>query len=68
MFFDRFPVFKIASFSVWTFDTMTAKAAKMIADRIDILFFDLVKIVWPHVISIRAECLVRFLGLGLLKR
>ena len=31
-FFDKYPVLKIAGFSLWTFDEITPDAAKVIAD------------------------------------
>ena len=33
-FFDKYPVLKIAGFSIWTFDSMTPEAAKIIADSV----------------------------------
>lgn len=67
-FFDRFPVLKVAGFSLWTFDEMTPEAAKVIADSgMDILFLDSVKVVSPKVIQILAESNVNFLSLGVLE-
>lgn len=67
-FFDKFPVLKIAGFSLWTFDEMTPDAAKVIANSgMDILFLDSVKVVSPEVIRILVESPVSFLSLGGLK-
>lgn len=64
-FFDKYPVLKIAGFSLWTFDEMTPEAAKIIADRgMDILFLDSVRVVSPEVIRIFVESPVSFLSLG----
>lgn len=64
-FFDRFPVLKVAGFSLWTFDSMTPEAANVIADSgMDILFLDSVKVVSPEAIRILAESPVSFLSLG----
>ena len=64
-FFDKYPVLKIAGFSLWTFDEMTPEAAKVIADSgMDILFLDPVKAVSPEVIRILAESQVSYLSLG----
>jgi hypothetical protein len=64
-FFDQFPVLKIAGLSLWTFDSMTPEAAKIIADSgMDILFLDSVKVVSPEVIQILAESNVSYLSLG----
>lgn len=67
-FFDRFPVLKIAGFSIWTFDSMTPEAAKVIAKSdMDILFLDSVKFVSPEVVRTLAESSVNFLSLGLVE-
>lgn len=64
-FFDRFPVLKVAGFSLWTFDEMTPEAAMVIADSgMDILFLDSVKVISPEVIRIFAESPVSYLSLG----
>ncbi len=64
-FFDKFPILRIAGFSLWTFDEMTPEAAKVIANSgMDILFLDSVKFVSPEVVRILAESPVNFLSLG----
>jgi hypothetical protein len=64
-FFDKYPVLKVAGFSLWTFDEMTSEAAKIIADSgMDILFLDSVKVISPEVVRILAESSVSFLSLG----
>lgn len=64
-FFDKYPVLKVAGFSLWTFDEMTPEAAKVIANSgLDILFLDSVRVVSPEVIRILVESPVSFLSLG----
>jgi hypothetical protein len=64
-FFDQYPVLKVAGFSLWTFDSMTPDAAKIISrSRMDIVFLDSVKVVSPEVIRILVESPVSFLSLG----
>ncbi|MBM3994184.1 MAG: hypothetical protein FJ303_08525 [Planctomycetes bacterium] len=64
-FFDKYPVLKIAGFSLWTFDEMTPDAAKFIADSgMDILFLDSVRVVSPEVVRILAESPVSYLSLS----
>jgi hypothetical protein len=68
-FFDKYPVLKVAGFSLWTFDEMTPEAAKVIADSgMDILFLDSVQVISPEVIRILLESPVSFLSLGGLER
>ncbi|MFM7071513.1 MAG: hypothetical protein ACKO38_06925 [Planctomycetota bacterium] len=67
-FFDKYPVLKIAGFSLWTFDEMTPEAAKVIArSGMDILFLDSVKVVPPETLRILCESEVSFLSLGIVR-
>lgn len=64
-FFDKYPVLKIAGFSLWTFDSMTPEAANAIArSGMDILFLDSVRVVTPEVVSTLAKSNVSYLSLG----